>query len=204
MISDDGAEWEKDEGGKEQREEANGEEGIPVRRGRIDAAERIADCCTLAVMNPLLSAILRGFVVSAVAVHSFCSSSLRGTTRTTNNALHRPSLFSSSQRTIPEIEQSIGDSKRLATTSDLLRCETKPTLSRTYLSPPTRSLDAHGKTQSTMPPRWAPRTYVCIVCGAPAKSRCPPCWDAGIVTPFCSRDHQKLVSQRRETLSEQV
>ncbi|GAA5990867.1 hypothetical protein JCM10908_000056 [Rhodotorula pacifica] len=44
-----------------------------------------------------------------------------------------------------------------------------------------------------MPPRKQPRTYVCIVCGAPATSRCPPCWDAGIVTPFCSRDHQKLV-----------
>ncbi|GAA5880450.1 hypothetical protein JCM3774_005197 [Rhodotorula dairenensis] len=44
-----------------------------------------------------------------------------------------------------------------------------------------------------MPPRRVPRSYVCIVCGAPRTSRCPPCWDGAFVTAFCSRDHQKLV-----------
>jgi hypothetical protein len=54
---------------------------------------------------------------------------------------------------------------------------------------------------STVYPRPSPLlmadSQLCTCCTAQASMRCSACYAVGIVVPFCSAEHQKLVSQSR-------
>lgn len=115
-----------------------GQEGTPVRSGWIESARRPADCCTLAVLEPLLSAILWAFVLRArCGFFFFPSSSSHGTT----NALFRLNQLSLLRRhqlrkALYTLADSLNRPRRRPTCCSAYPC--RRSRARTF-SPPTRS-----------------------------------------------------------------
>ena len=191
LFPDDGLSKEEDDG--DEQRETDG----PGRNTRSEWLDRVrAQTCELLYSSRTGTTL----VCDPVGLCSPCSLwifffSFFIVARNDERALSAQSTVSPSSPSAAESAvHASGQLEPPATTPDLLLCIPLLTLARTYLFPANSLASTHAATQATMPPRKAPKTYVCIVCGAPATSRCPPCWDAGIVTPFCSRDHQKLVS----------
>jgi hypothetical protein len=160
---------EKDEGGRAAQGGQRRKRNSPFGVVESSPCANPADCCTLVVMEPLLSVILRAFVLSAARCATFQFFIVaRNDERFVLSAQSTVSPWSPSaaKRAIHGSGQTSGNFKRPATALDLLRCEPLPTRSRTHLFPAKLAHSARTAIQDAMPPRRAPKTYVCIVCGA--------------------------------------